>query len=395
MIADIAYIALAALVFFIVISSLIFFHELGHYSVGRFFGIKVERFSIGFGRPILKRTAKSGTEWTLSRIPLGGYVKFAGDAGAASNPDTEALEQIRAEQGDVSDIFHFRPVWQRALVVLAGPVANFILAAVLFGIALFWIGQRDTAAIVGEVEAGTPAAAAGLQPGDEIIRMDGKDISGWTAMSQYVMLRSGTPIDTVVLRDGREIDMTLEPRRVDDRDFVGGKMTRGQIGIRTRSNPEIIYTRYGPLEALGAGAGQVVDTITVTGHYIGRIFTGREDGKQLGSIGRIAAMTGKSTTDIARAEQPVGQKIKALLYRMLQLGAGISVALGFANLMPIPMLDGGHLVYYGYEAVARKPLSQRAQEMGFRFGMAVILALFVVLTINDIGYIGSIFTGSG
>ena len=391
MVASFAYIALAIVVFLALLSFLIFFHELGHYSVGRLFGIKVERFSIGFGKPILKRTANSGTEWTLSRIPLGGYVKFAGDAGAASNPDAAALEDLRAERGDVSDIFHFKPVWQRALVVLAGPVFNFILAAFLFGLAFFWAGKSIVAPVIGIVQDGTPAAAAGLQPGDRVLEMNGKDIATWQEMVQQIALSADTPIDVVVERDSREVALTVTPMRRDDRDFIGGKITKGYFGVGLDEDQAITTQRYGPIEALGEGAAEVGNALGATGRYIGRIFAGREDGKQLGSILRIGMMTGKSTTDIAQLEIPVGERVRALLLRLLMLGAGISVALGFANLLPIPMLDGGHLLFYGYEAVAGKPMPMAYQEVGFRVGMAILLGLFVVLTINDIGYIGSIF----
>ncbi|MGB6229625.1 MAG: M50 family metallopeptidase [Litorimonas sp.] len=390
MLLDVFYILLAALAFIVVISSLIFFHELGHYSVARMFGMKVDRFSLGFGKPIYQRKAKSGTTWMLSRVPLGGYVKFAGDAGAASNPDAEALDRIRAEQGDVTDIFHFRPVWQRALVVLAGPLANFLLAAILFGIAVMWVGTLHPQALIGEVEAGSPAAESGIRPGDRVVQMDGREIRDWIEMSQHIQLRSNTPIETVVERDGERVALTVTPRLIEAKDFVGGRMTRGQFGVRLSPDAQIDTRRYGPVSALAFGTNQVGATIAATGQYIGRIFNGKEDGKQLGSIGRIATMVGKSTVDVAKTERPVSDKLKAFAIRMLQLGAGISVALGFANLLPIPMLDGGHLMFYAYEAAAGKPLSQKKQEFGFRFGMAVILALFVVLTINDIGYLRSL-----
>ncbi len=392
MLATLATYLFAAFMFVVLISALIFFHELGHYGVGRLFGIKVDRFSIGFGKAIWSRTDKKGTLWTVSRIPLGGFVKFAGDSGAASNPDTEALEQLKAEQGDVSDIFHFKPVWQRALVVLAGPLANFILAALLFAVVFAWMGTRVAEPRIGLVEEGTAAAAAGILPGDIVVAMDGKRIDDWRVMAAYIAQRSGTPIKTTVLRNGEELTFTVSPRRVDDEDFVGGQMTRGKFGIGLAQDVEIKTVRYGPVESLGKGSEQVVEVIAATGRYIGRIFGGKEDAKQLGSIGRIAAITGKATVDIVGAEVPFGQKLRGFTVTMLQLAASISVALGFANLMPIPMLDGGHLVYYGYEAVAGKPLSQKKQEVGFRFGMAVLAALFLFLTFNDIGYIGSLFS---
>lgn len=392
MLIDIFYILLAVIVFFTVISGLIFFHELGHYSIARMFGIKVDRFSIGFGRAIWKRKAKSGTTWAVSNIPLGGYVKFAGDAGAASNPDVKELDKIRSEQGDVSDIFHFRPVWQRALVVLAGPMANFILAAILFGIAVLWVGTRHPEALVGSVEAGSPASAAGIQAGDKIIGMDGREIRDWLEMAQHIQLRGNTPIETVVERNGTPVEITVTPRMVEAEDFIGGRMSRGQFGVSLSPEAALETRRYNPATALMFGTKQVGTTLSATGSYIGRIFTGKEDGKQLGSILRIGAMTGKVTVDVVKADRPARERLRNLLFVLLNLGAGISVALGFANLLPIPMLDGGHLVFYGYEAVAGKPLGQKKQEIGFRFGMTILLGLFVILTINDIGYIGSLLS---
>ena len=388
MLSTIAYVLLALIVFLIMISILIFIHELGHYSVGRFFGIKVERFSIGFGKPLLKHQAKSGTEWTISQLPLGGYVKFAGDAGAASTPDSEALDTMSEE--DMAYIFHFRPVWQRALVVLAGPVANFILAAFLFAVAMFWVGERTVPAIIGSVEEGSPAAVAGLQPGDEILQMDGKVVNDWTEMAQHIVLRAETPINVTYLRNGFEETTIVTPARVETKDFVGGAMTKGFFGVGVDPNQTVQTRRIGPVEALIGGTQEVGNTLGMTGVYIRRALTGKEDGKQLGSILRIATVTGKSTTDIAQLEQPASVKLKAFLYRMLVLGAGISVALGFANLLPIPMLDGGHLLFYSYEAVAGKPLPIPVQEAGYRLGMLLIFGLFVMLMINDIGYLGSI-----
>lgn len=384
--------------FLIVLSFLVFFHELGHYSVGRFFGIAVDRFSIGFGKPIAKWKAKSGTEWTFARIPLGGYVKFSGDASGASNPDAEALEAMKAkaERGEgpgLDKIFHFRPVWQRALVVLAGPMANFLLAALIFAGIGFVYGSYDRASLVGSVQKGSPAQQAGIQAGDKILTMDGHDASTFTKLSRYVVLRSDTEIDTRLERDGEVISLKVAPKRMEERDFVGGKSSSGKIGVLINSrDADLIHLEYGPLESLGFGVSKVGETLSMTGTYVGRIFQGKEDGKQLGSVVKIAAITGKSAVDAANADKPFGERLQDLFLRMVQLAAAISIGLGVANLMPIPVLDGGHLVYYAYEAVAGRPLSQKKQEYGFRIGFAVLLTLFVILTINDIGYVSSFFS---
>ena len=383
--------------FLVVLSFLVYFHELGHYSVARFFNVAVERFSIGFGKPIVQWTAKNGTNWSIGRIPLGGYVKFMGDASGASNPDAEALEKLKnevREEGDVplDQIFHFKPVWQRMLVVLAGPVFNFILAIAIFA-GLGWaFGSYYTESVVGEVQPNTAAEAAGVKVGDKILTMDGKDVSDFNELRRYVVLRSGNAISTIVDRNGREVELTLTPRRVEEKDFIGGKSSAGKIGVGISADAPRVPIEFGPIGALGFGVTEVKDTIAMTGHYIGRIFKGKEDGKQLGSIVKIATMTGKSAVDAANADVPFSDRMQMIALRLLTLAASLSIALGVANLMPIPVLDGGHLVYYGYEAVAGRPLSQKKQEIGFRIGFALLLTLFVILTVNDIGYVASIFS---
>lgn len=383
--------------FLVVLSFLVYFHELGHYSVARFFNVAVERFSIGFGKPIAQWTAKNGTKWSIGRIPLGGYVKFLGDASGASNPDAEALEKLKNDvraDGDVplEQIFHFKPVWQRMLVVLAGPVFNFILAVAIFAGLGLTMGSYYVESVVGKVLPDSAAEAAGVKAGDKILTMDGKDVSDFNELRRYVVLRSDNDIMTIVERNGREVELTLTPRRVEEKDFIGGKSSSGKIGIALADDPTLVPISFNPIEAVGFGVSEVKDTIAMTGHYIGRIFKGKEDGKQLGSIVKIATMTGKSAVDAANAEVPFGERIRLILLRLLTLAASLSIALGVANLMPIPVLDGGHLVYYSYEAVAGRPLSQKKQEIGFRFGFAILLTLFVILTVNDIGYVASIFS---
>ena len=391
--------ALAIASFIALLSFLVFFHELGHYSVGRMFGVAVEKFSIGFGRPIVSWKAKSGTQWQISRIPLGGYVKFLGDAGAASNPDEAQLNEIRAkideEQGaGVADqCFHFKPIWQRALIVLAGPMANFILAIFIFAGLAWGVGTTDLRAVAGSIVEGQAAEAGGLLVGDEIQTMNGRETRTYSRVMMTVALNAGTPLEVVVLREGVPTTLTVTPRKTQREDAIGGDTNIGFIGMGFASDPSLItYRKYGPIEALGYGTGQLGESLASTGRYIGRIFTGKEDGKQLGSVVKIAAITGKVAIDSVQADVSVKERAKLLFYRLISLAAAISIGLGVANLMPIPVLDGGHLVYYGYEAIAGKPLSHKKQEIGFKFGISLLLALFVFLTWNDIGYVRSLFS---
>ncbi len=383
--------------FVLVLSFLVFFHELGHYSVGRFFGTAVERFSIGFGKPIVKWKAKSGTEWTVSRIPLGGYVKFLGDAGAASNPDTERLAEIKSElseQGhaeNIDNVFHFKPVWQRALIVLAGPIANFILAVFLFALLAFIFGTNETKSLVGNIAPGSAAEKAGVQSGDQFLTLNGADVSLYEDLRSYVAVRSGEALTAVVERDGRQVEFEITPQRTESRDAIGGKSNMGLLGISIPTENNSRHIEHGPVSAMGVGWNRFSNIMTTTGTYIGRIFVGKEDGSAFGGPLRIATITGKSTVDIVQADISFGDKMKYVFQTLLQLSAAISVGLGVANLMPIPALDGGHLLYYGYEAVAGRPLSEQKQEYGFRIGLAVILALFIYFTINDIGYTTDVF----
>ena len=244
--------------FIFVLSLLVFIHEMGHYSVARLFKVTVERFSIGFGKPLLRWTAKSGTLWTVGRIPLGGYVKFLGDAGAASNPDTEQLEKIKAEMNEKhgkdswKSCFHFKPLYQRTLVVLAGPMANFILAAVIYmGFAMFW-GISSRTAVVGAVSPGTVAEQAGFQVGDEILSINDDKIDNWRGVLQYVTLRSGEPLKVIVERDLAPVELNVTPQRTTKTDMVGGKLKVVRSGLFGAEPILMINTGSGRLQDSGS-----------------------------------------------------------------------------------------------------------------------------------------------
>ncbi len=381
--------------FLLVLGALVFFHELGHYGMAKLFKTDVERFSIGFGKPIAQWTRKSGEIWSIGRFPLGGYVKFRGDAGGASNPDHAELaklkEGLEADGKSANSCFHFKPLWQRVLIVLAGPLANFVLAVIITaGLALSY-GTISFKSVISAVTPASAAAEAGMMVGDKLMTMNGEDVSEYQNLVGYVAVRSGVAIDTVIDRNGEIVRTTVTPRKTEKKDFIGGRASVGTIGVAlSRSSVERIDHSLG--SALREGVSNLSLTVSTTGTYIGRIFTGKEDGKALGGVARIATMTGKVAVDISKQDAPFKDRLRGMVYSLLSLAAALSIGLGVANLMPIPALDGGHLLYYGYEALAGRPLSEQKQEFGFKIGFAVLIGLFVVLTFNDIGYIRSLFT---
>jgi len=383
--------------FLVVLGLIVFIHELGHYSVAKFFGTKIERFSVGFGKPIKEWRTKSGEAWSIARIPLGGYVKFAGDSSAASSVNEVALDKAAREHG-ASALYQNKPVGQRALIAAAGPAANFILAILIFA-GLAW-GRGDTylQPVIMDVLADSAAEAAGIEAGDRVLRLDGREISRVSELQSYIALRSGETIAVDVDRGGRDVSMTVVPRKIVREDAIGGASALGTIGVNLGGADNLVSQSYGPFEALGVGTQRVGESIAMTGTYVKRIFTGKEDGKQLGGVLRIAAITGKVAVDSKNAggatvEQiSIGRRVVGTTLSLLTLMAMLSIGLGIANLLPIPTLDGGHLVFYAYEALAGRPMSIEAQNIGYRLGLAVLVGLFVILTFNDVGYIRSLLS---
>jgi regulator of sigma E protease len=391
MLAHVQTVLLFVLPYLCVLTVVVTIHELGHFLTARAFGVAIDRFSIGFGPPLVAWRDKSGIEWRISWIPLGGYVRFAGDENAASVPDAEDLAQMRKEialregVGAVKRYFHFKPLWQRALIVAAGPFANFVLAVAIFAGLFGAFGQVDAQAKVGRVVPQTPAAAAGFQVGDLITEADGRRIDGFRDLRMIIVMRAGTPIDFKVLRAGTLIDLVAAPIRAPIKDALVGHPSGGVLGIENDPKAPPIIRTYGPIEAVAAGVKETGKNLELTLFYIGRIFTGHESGDQLaGPLRTLAAAGAAAQQGAISAEKAHISPLFGILINSLQMAGLISVAVGFMNLLPIPVLDGGHLLFYAYEGAARRPLGARAQAAGYRVGLVLILGLVLFATWNDI-----------
>ncbi|WBQ13353.1 site-2 protease family protein [Hyphomonadaceae bacterium BL14] len=380
--------------FVAVISFVVVIHEMGHLYAGRLFGVHAEVFSIGFGPTLLRWRDKTGTAWRIAALPLGGYVRFRGDENAASAPDHEALEALRASRVDADSVFHFKPVWQRAVIVAAGPVANFLLAIVVFAALGMARGEVITAPVVGGVQPGSPAEVAGFEVGDQVVSVNGSEIRSFTQISQAVMVRPGQTVRFVVERNGEQVIVDATPRREVRADGLGGERAMGFLGVSSGVGQRE-QVRYSLLEAPVYGVTRTWDTASMIGEYMVRLVTGRASLEMInGPIG-IATTAGQvANVSVAApegAQVALNQRIWAMLLSLAALSAVISVALGLMNLLPIPVLDGGHLVYYAYEAVTQRAPSQAAQEIGFKIGVGFVLTLLVVATWNDLSYLRGLF----
>ncbi|MDQ3124908.1 MAG: RIP metalloprotease [Pseudomonadota bacterium] len=377
--------------FLLVLTFIVTIHELGHFLVARAFDVKVDRFSIGFGKTIVARTDKHGTEWRMAWLPLGGYVKFSGDLDASSVPDQAGLAELRqrviAENGPGAerDYFHFKPIWQRALIVAAGPAANFLLSMVLFTLLFSVIGEQIAAPRVAAVAPGSPAAVAGFLPQDRIVAINGRPIQEQEEVTRTVVMSAGDPLRFTVDRGGRQLELVATPQRELVDDELAGRVRIARIGLALQPLPEDFrFRRLNPVEAAGKGVDTIGSTVATTGAYIGRIFTGRESGDLLsGPIG-IARAAGGVTRQAVAANPDPGYMAANLALTFLSFAAIVSIGIGIVNLLPIPVLDGGHLLFYAYEAVARRPVPARVQEVGYRVGLALLAGLMLFATWNDL-----------
>jgi regulator of sigma E protease len=379
--------------FLFVLTLVVTVHELGHFTVARALGVAVDRFSIGFGRSIVHWTDRWGVEWRIGWIPLGGYVKFSGDAEASSSvPDAQKLAELRTEialregVGAEQRYFHFKPVWVRALVVAAGPAANFVLAIVLFAVLLGAIGEPCLRPVISGVEPGSPAAIAGFRGGDLITRVGGERVADFRDLVQFVQLRSGDPIRVEIERGQTSLSLTVTPIRKAVPTGIGGATAEvGYLGLIGSTNRADLYQRrFAPLPAVQEAVRLTWSRITTTGFYLSRIVRGKESGDQLGGPLRIAAMADAAATAGAAGATDFKGALLGGVVALLSLAAFLSVGVGFMNLLPIPVLDGGHLVFYAYEAVVRRPMAASVQSAGYRVGLALLFGFMLFATWNDL-----------
>ena len=356
--------------FLFVLTVVVFVHEMGHYLVGRMCGIGVQAFSIGFGPELFGFNDSHGTRWKLSLIPLGGYVKFVGDMNAANTaPDAEEMAGLSDE--DRRRAFHVQPVWKRAATVVAGPLFNFLLTIAVFAVMFGLYGRFVSDPMVAEVRPGSPAEAAGFLPGDRFLRVDGNRIETFSDVQRYVTGRAGDALTFVMLRDDREIELVATPELSEQTDALGNTIRVGIIGVV--NNQEVGQPRiveYGPLESLTQAVFETGDVILRTGQFLKRFVAGREDRCQLGGPVKIADMAGKAAA-------------KGFEW-LVQLVAMLSVGIGVLNLLPVPPLDGGHLLFYAIEAASGRPVSERVMDLVYRAGVLLVLAFMGFVFWNDL-----------
>jgi regulator of sigma E protease len=363
-----------AVPFLFVLSIVVFLHELGHFLVARWAGVKVLTFSLGFGPELAGFNDRHGTRWKISAVPLGGYVKFLGDDTEASTPSAETLANLTAEER--AGAFHYKSVGARAAIVAAGPVANFVLAIVIFTCLFTFFGKPSTSARVDKVEANSAASAAGFQVGDIVTDIDGSKIDSFMDMQRIVGTHAGETLHFTVKRGNSTVELTGTPQLREVKDAFGNSQRLGVLGITRQTAPgDVVTEPVDPATALWLGVKETWFVVDRTLSYIGGVFTGRESADQIGGPLRIAQISGEVAS--------IG------LAALIRLSAVLSISIGLLNLFPVPLLDGGHLLFYAVEAARGRPLSERAQEMGFRIGLGLVLMLMVFATYHDILHLHS------
>lgn len=355
--------------FLFILTLVVFVHELGHFAVARWNGVTVKVFSVGFGRELVGFTDSKGTRWRLSIIPLGGYVRFLGDENAASSAGREALSNLN--ENEQRTAFATQSVGARAAIVAAGPIANFVLGVLIFAFIAAVIGRTVIPADVDGIVPDSPAQEAGFEIGDRVIAVDGAEINSFEDLRRIVSLSAGEELLVVVDRDGTPVELTVTPAAEEADDGLGGTYRRGLIGIQQNLDEGEETLEILPVpQALWRGVEETTFIITQTVSYFGRLIVGQESIDQLGGPITVARY----------AEQAASVSF----WTLVALAGYLSVSIGFINLLPIPLLDGGHLLFFGIEALRRKPLGDRAQEIGLRIGLTLVLMLMVVALTNDL-----------
>jgi regulator of sigma E protease len=360
--------------FLFVLSLVVFFHELGHFLVARLCGVRILVFSIGFGPELVGFYDRHGTRWKISAIPLGGYVKFFGDENASSMPDGTRLSAM--DPAERAQSFFFQPVRKRAAIVVAGPLANFVLAIVIFAGIFMLYGKQSMSARVDAVQPDSAAAAAGFQPGDVVVSIDGKPIENFSDMQRIVGDSAGATLTIKVDRNGTLLVFQATPALKEVKDNFGNVHRIGILGITRSMAPEDLkFQPVSPPQAVWLGVRETWFVVDRTMSYIGGVIVGREAADQLGGPIRIAQISGQVAT--------IG------FVALIHLAAVLSVSIGLLNLFPIPLLDGGHLLFYSIEGIRGRPMSERAQEVGFRIGLAIVVMLMIFATFNDIVHLAT------
>lgn len=355
--------------FIFVLVVVVFVHEMGHFLIGRLCGIGVKAFSIGFGPELIGYTARNGTRWKLCLVPLGGYVKFVGDENAASTPDNKAISTLTEAESKVA--FATQPVWKRAATVFAGPAFNFLLTIAILSFFFASYGRMVSDPTIAEVRDGSPAATAGFKPGDRFVTVEGSKINTFADVQRLVNGRSGDELSFTVEREGREVNLTAVPEIMEQEDALGNKIKLGVIGVTTTDAAgNFRRIEYTPLESVGAAVVETGHIISRTGTFLKRMVMGREDKCQLGGPVKIANMA--------------GQAAQHGFEWIVQLIAMLSVGIGLFNLLPLPPLDGGHLLFYAGEAILGRPVPVVAQELFFKFGFFVVLGFMGFVFYNDL-----------
>ena len=360
--------------FLILITIVVFIHEYGHYYFAKKYGVGVTDFSIGFGKEIFGWNDKSGTRWKICWLPLGGYVKFFGDRNVFSQSEQQDLINKYEEQ-DRKKLFILKPLYQRSIIVAAGPLANFFLAIIIFFMINIFVGKDMTPAVIDEVQADSPAFIGGLKKDDKILFINKNKVESILQVSTFINTSTSEKIDFTVLRNNQEISISVKPNVVEGKDSLGNSVKKRMVGIRLSSlNNEFQRQHLGPVKAFYYSIKEVWFVTVTSLNYLGRMIIGSADTSQLGGPIRIAKITGQV------AEHGIVPFVSIMAY--------ISVSLGLINLFPIPMLDGGHLMFYLFEKILGRPLSQKTQEGFFRIGLFLLIFLMFFATFNDLKEIG-------